>query len=79
MRCKFANRIIQQILETMSHSSTSFVAKELIGEGRDVAQRHYGCRFICRIFEFGSKTDPCTARLLDEVLGHTAQLSQHQF
>eukprot|EP00415_Alexandrium_ostenfeldii_P001588 UN1588 len=57
---------------------TSFVVKELLGSGAEVACHRFGCRILCRLIEHngGSGT---LAELFEELLAEAASLCQHPF
>jgi hypothetical protein len=76
---KFANYVLQKMIEVMPLARISFVVLELIGHGRDTARHRIGCRIICRLLEHAVLTEENTARLLDEVLIGIETLCTHDF
>lgn len=80
MHSKFANYVIQKILETLPMSRATFIIEELVGFGKVLVRHRFGCRIICRVLEHGSLVEDATAKLLDEVLDSGAEeLCNHEF
>lgn len=80
VQSKFANYVIQKILETLPVSRSSFVIEELLGSGGVVARHRFGCRILCRVLEHGSFNGGATAQLLDEIMDSGAEeLCNHAF
>jgi hypothetical protein len=79
------NYVIQKIVEVVPLSQASFVARELLGSGSNIARHRFGCRVLCRILErFGSaakegQEDEAVAELLQEVITDSIDLSRHNF
>merc|ERR1740121_2094677 len=74
----YANYVIQRILEALPHSSTSFVAKELLGVAANVSQHRFGCRILCRLFEHCAKSIAGLA-VADELMTDILALSRHEY
>jgi len=80
VQSRFANYVIQKILETLPVSRASFIVEELIGFGAVVVRHRFGCRILCRILEHGSLAEGATALLLEEILDSGAkELCNHEF
>lgn len=79
IHCMYANYVLQKIIETMPAASFSFIARELLGGGREVARHKFGCRVLCRLLEHSVPVDPSVAQLFNEVLDDAARLCQHCF
>eukprot|EP00928_Gymnodinium_smaydae_P099752 TRINITY_DN9605_c0_g1_i1.p1 TRINITY_DN9605_c0_g1~~TRINITY_DN9605_c0_g1_i1.p1 ORF type:complete len:519 (-),score=74.24 TRINITY_DN9605_c0_g1_i1:102-1658(-) len=79
MRSMYANYVIQKIVEMMPWASASFISRELLGAGQEMAKHRFGCRIICRLLEHGPLGDHDLAALLDEVLVDASALSCHAF
>mmetsp|Transcript_46017 Transcript_46017/g.80909 ORF Transcript_46017/g.80909 Transcript_46017/m.80909 type:complete len:532 (+) Transcript_46017:87-1682(+) len=80
VQSKFANYVIQKILETLPVARSSFIVEELLGSGAVLSRHRFGCRIVCRILEHGSLTEGATADLLNEILDSGAEdLCNHTF
>merc|ERR1719265_2384979 len=80
VQSKYANYVIQKILETLPVARSSFIVEELLGSGAVVSRHRFGCRILCRILEHDSLTEGATAQLLDEILDSgTEDLCNHAF
>lgn len=78
MGSRFANFVLQRVIELTPASASSFVAEELGGYGAETARHRCGCRILCRLLEF-SANEPATRRLFDEVLADAGNLLRHEF
>lgn len=82
IRCPHANYAIQKIVQVLPPSHVSFIVKELLGAGREIARHSYGCRVLCRLLEHHScaeHIDGEAAVLIDEVVEDAAELCRHAF
>jgi len=80
VQSRFANYVIQKILETLPVSRASFIVQELLGSGGIVVRHRFGCRIVCRILEHGSLSEGATAQLLEEILDSgVEELCNHEF
>lgn len=82
IRCPHANYIIQKIVQVLPPSHAPFIARELIGAGREMARHSYGCRVLCRLLEHHSCAEHIggeAATLADEVVKDVAELCRHSF
>jgi hypothetical protein len=82
IRCPHANYTIQKIVQVLPPSHVSFIVKELLGAGREIARHSYGCRVLCRLLEHHScaeHIDGEAAILIDEVVEDAAELCRHAF
>jgi len=82
VRCPHANYIIQKIVQVLPPSHVSFIVKELIGVGREMARHSYGCRVLCRLLEHHSCAEHIggdAAPLIDEVVKDASELCRHSF
>jgi len=76
---KYANYVIQKMMELLPVVRTGFVVEELVGTGADVARHRCGCRIICRILEHGSLSEGPATILLNEVLNDAESLCNHTY
>jgi hypothetical protein len=76
---KFANYVLQKIIEVMPLARIGFVVSELTGHGFETARHRIGCRIICRLLEHAMLTEESIAKLLDEVLVGVETLCTHDF
>jgi len=74
----YGNYVVQKIVEVMPAPLSSFISKEIVGFGVEVARHRFGCRILCRLLEHSSQ-DSQTIELFDEILLEVATLSRHNF
>jgi len=74
----YANYVLQRIVEALPHSSTSFVAEELLGVAANVSQHRFGCRILCRLFEHCAKSIAALS-IADELMTDILALSRHEY
>jgi hypothetical protein len=65
---KFANYVLQKMVEVMPFARISFIVQELIGHGGKTARHCIGCRIMCRLLEHAVLTDEGIACLVDDIL-----------
>lgn len=73
-----ANYVLQKVVSQLSVGTSSFIAKELVGNCSRIVRHRYGCRVFCRLLEFCSCQD-LTLQLLDEILVEAEDLCCHSF
>jgi pumilio RNA-binding family len=77
---KYANYVLQKILELMPVKRANFIIEELIGFSVEASRHPFGCRVLCRILEHVlTWEDDAIARLVDEILAHAEGLCSHEF
>merc|ERR1712187_160351 len=74
----YANHVLQRIIEALPHSSTSFIAEEVLGVAANVSQHRFGCRILCRLFEHCAKSIAALA-VADELMTDILALSRHEY
>jgi hypothetical protein len=79
VKSMFANYVLQRAVEVLPNESTDFIAKELLGVGKEVARHCFGCRIICRLLEHGSLEEASKRALLEEVLADADALSRDTY
>lgn len=79
VQSKFANYVVQKIVEIMPMARASFVAKELLGFAFGAARHRFGCRVVCRILEHLTPGDQVTGALLHELLAKSDELCSHVY
>eukprot|EP00427_Karlodinium_veneficum_P024187 CAMPEP_0169103338 /NCGR_PEP_ID=MMETSP1015-20121227/22662_1 /TAXON_ID=342587 /ORGANISM="Karlodinium micrum, Strain CCMP2283" /LENGTH=421 /DNA_ID=CAMNT_0009164529 /DNA_START=116 /DNA_END=1381 /DNA_ORIENTATION=- len=68
VQSKYANFVLQTIIEVMPLARAGFIVDELKGSANKVARQQFGCRVLCRILEHLAPNDDSTVQLLDEIL-----------
>ncbi|CAK9058710.1 Maternal protein pumilio [Durusdinium trenchii] len=74
--CPHANYVVQKVVSHLSVAASSFVVRELQGNGVRVAKHRFACRIFCRLLEFGTSA---TSQLVDELLETGENLCTHSF
>jgi hypothetical protein len=81
VQCKFANYVVQRVVEVLPAHRSSFIAEELRGRGVEAARHRFGCRILCRIVEhtaFSDGQSPAEA-LIAEVLSEMKLVLRHTY
>jgi hypothetical protein len=75
----YCNYVLQRAIELLPSESISFITRELLGVGGDVARHRFGCRILCRLLEHDDLEEASTYALFEEVLRDVDELSRHAF
>jgi len=74
-----ANYVLQKVVEALPIPVSSFVAEELAGSARMVANHRYGCRVFCRLLEHCGAASAASVALIDECLVDAEELIRNTF
>jgi pumilio RNA-binding family len=70
----YGNRVIENLIEVLPATQSSFVAKELLHVGAEFAQHRFGCRIVSRLAEHCCSSSH-TVDLINEILEDVLHLS----
>lgn len=79
VQSKFANYVLQKIVEILPIARLAFVVEELQGFANGAARHRFGCRILCRILEHTTPGDRTTDTLIEELLAKADELCSHAF
>lgn len=79
VQSKYANYVLQKIIEVMPIARASFVVDELLGFACGAARHRFGCRILCRVLEHVPPKDETIKSLLDELLAGVGELVCHSY
>jgi len=83
MSSPHANFVLQAVIERLNATQALFIARELQGQALTAARHSYGCRILCRLFEFcpeaSSPTGLATTALASELMAEAGRLSWHSY
>lgn len=77
-RSKFANFVLQRVIEILPTDQCIFVVEELLGYADTTARNQHGCRILCRLLEH--LAPGCqSAALSEELLLKARELCSHMY